>query len=80
MLGKEGRVICVIGDGALTGGLAYEALNNIGRSKENLIIILNDNKMSIDRSVGGFRASCYNAMPLDGVKVLVDCMREFAKR
>ena len=52
MLGKEGRVICVIGDGALTGGLAYEALNNIGRSKENLIIILNDNKMSISKNVG----------------------------
>ena len=52
MLGNEGRVICVIGDGALTGGLAYEALNNIGRSNENMIIILNDNKMSISKNVG----------------------------
>lgn len=52
MLDKEGRVICVIGDGALTGGLAYEALNNIGRSNENMIIILNDNKMSISKNVG----------------------------
>ena len=52
MLGKEDRVICVIGDGALTGGLAYEALNNIGRSNENMIIILNDNKMSISKNVG----------------------------
>ena len=52
MQNKEGRVICVIGDGALTGGLAYEALNNIGRSNENMIIILNDNKMSISKNVG----------------------------
>lgn len=52
LLNKKGRVVCVIGDGALTGGMAYEALNNIGRSKENMIIILNDNKMSISENVG----------------------------
>lgn len=45
-------VIAVIGDGALTGGLAYEALNNAGRSKDKLIVILNDNKMSISKNVG----------------------------
>ncbi len=44
--------IAVIGDGALTGGLAYEALNNAGRSKSNLIVILNDNEMSISHNVG----------------------------
>lgn len=49
---KNGKVICVIGDGALTGGMAYEALNNIGRSDENMIIILNDNEMSISQNVG----------------------------
>ncbi len=52
LLGKAGRVVCVIGDGALTGGMAYEALNNIGRSNENMIIIINDNKMSISENVG----------------------------
>ncbi len=52
LIGNDGRVVCVIGDGALTGGLAYEALNNIGRSKEKMIIILNDNKMSISKNVG----------------------------
>lgn len=50
--GKPGHVVAVIGDGALTGGMAYEGLNNAGRFGKNLIIILNDNKMSISRSVG----------------------------
>ena len=50
--GNEGRVVCVIGDGALTGGLALEALNFTGHIPNNLIIILNDNSMSIDRNVG----------------------------
>lgn len=50
--GSLGSVIAVIGDGALTGGLAYEGLNNAGRSKKNFIVILNDNKMSISKNVG----------------------------
>ncbi|HEX3038573.1 MAG TPA: 1-deoxy-D-xylulose-5-phosphate synthase [Oscillospiraceae bacterium] len=48
----SGHVIAVIGDGALTGGLAYEGLNNAGRFNKNFIVILNDNKMSISRNVG----------------------------
>ena len=44
--------VAVIGDGAMTGGLAYEALNNAGRSKTNLVVILNDNDMSISKNVG----------------------------
>lgn len=50
--GDSGHVIAVIGDGALTGGLAYEGLNNAGRFNKNFIVILNDNKMSISRNVG----------------------------
>ncbi|MCI1983133.1 MAG: 1-deoxy-D-xylulose-5-phosphate synthase [Oscillospiraceae bacterium] len=50
--GEKGHVVAVIGDGALTGGLAYEGLNNAGRFKKNFIVILNDNKMSISRNVG----------------------------
>lgn len=46
-------VIAVIGDGALTGGMAFEALNDAGRSSNNLIVILNDNEMSINKNVGG---------------------------
>lgn len=50
---KEQKVVAVIGDGALSGGMAYEALNNAARIKTNLIIILNDNNMSISENVGG---------------------------
>lgn len=50
--GDKGKVIAVIGDGALTGGLAYEALNNSGNENSNLIVILNDNDMSISKNVG----------------------------
>lgn len=49
--GRE-KIVAVIGDGALTGGLAYEALNNAGKLKSNLIIVLNDNNMSISENVG----------------------------
>lgn len=51
--GENNRIVAVIGDGALTGGLAFEALNNAGRLKSNLIIVLNDNTMSISKNVGG---------------------------
>lgn len=49
---KEGKVIAVIGDGAITAGLAFEGLNNAGFQRENLIVILNDNEMSISPNVG----------------------------
>lgn len=53
LLGRDFSVVSVIGDGALTGGLAYEALADAGESGEPFIIILNDNGMSIDGNVGG---------------------------
>lgn len=53
LLGGDEYVITVIGDGALTGGMAYEALNNASQLKKNFIIILNDNNMSIAENVGG---------------------------
>ena len=54
--GKEDRhVVAVIGDGAMSGGLAFEGLNNVSSSPNDLLIILNDNNMSIDRSVGGMK-------------------------
>lgn len=49
---KPGEVVAVIGDGALTGGLAFEGLNNAARSGENLVVIINDNSMSISKNVG----------------------------
>lgn len=53
LLGGNESVISVIGDGALTGGMAYEALNNASQLKKNFIIVLNDNHMSIAENVGG---------------------------
>lgn len=50
---EDSHVIAVIGDGALTGGMAYEALNHAGRANTDLIVILNDNEMSISKNVGG---------------------------
>ena len=52
MRGESGKVIAVIGDGALTGGMAFEALSNAGQMKQNLIVVLNDNQMSIDHNTG----------------------------
>ncbi len=51
--GKEGHTIAIIGDGSLTGGLAFEGLNNAGRIHRNFIVIVNDNEMSISKNVGG---------------------------
>lgn len=55
--GEEGTAVAVIGDGAMTGGMAYEALNNSGSEKSNFIVVLNDNKMSISRNVGALARS-----------------------
>ena len=52
LTGDKSYTIAVIGDGALTGGLAYEGLSNAGRSDDRLIVVLNDNKMSISKNVG----------------------------
>lgn len=53
ILNKDNNVVAVIGDGALTGGMAFEALNDVGFNKTKMIIILNDNEMSIAKNVGG---------------------------
>ncbi len=53
LLGKKQTIVAVIGDGSLTGGMAYEALNNAARLETNYIIVLNDNNMSISENVGG---------------------------
>lgn len=50
---KKRHVVAIIGDGAMSGGLAYEGLNNVSSQPNDLLIILNDNEMSIDRAVGG---------------------------
>ena len=78
MEGADNTVIAVIGDGSLTGGLAYEALNNAAKLKRNLIFILNDNNMSISENVGGLSTylsglragSVYNDIKLGVVDTL----------
>ena len=57
---KKRHVVAVIGDGAMSGGLAFEGLNNVSSSPNDLLIILNDNNMSIDRSVGGMKQYLLN--------------------
>lgn len=67
---QERRVVAVIGDGSMSGGLAFEGLNNASDTPNNLLIILNDNNMSIDHAVGGLKQyllqlqtnSCYNRL------------------
>ena len=53
--GTDRKVVAVIGDGAMSGGLAYEGLNNVSTTDNDILIILNDNNMSIDRAVGGMQ-------------------------
>lgn len=78
LLGQKHHVVSVIGDGALTGGMAYEAMNNAAELKTNFIIIINDNNMSISRNVGGMStylsalrtAQAYTGMKLNVTKTL----------
>lgn len=78
LLGQKHTVVSVIGDGALTGGMAYEALNNAAELKTNFIIVLNDNNMSIAPNVGGMStylsalrtAEAYTGMKLNVTKTL----------
>ena len=56
IMNEDYKVVSVIGDGALTGGMAFEALNNAAKLKSNFIIVLNDNNMSISENVGGMSA------------------------
>ncbi|SHH36977.1 1-deoxy-D-xylulose-5-phosphate synthase [Clostridium grantii] len=64
ILNEKSNVIAVIGDGALTGGMALEALNDIGYNKTNMIIVLNDNQMSISENVGGI-SNVLNGLRVD---------------
>jgi 1-deoxy-D-xylulose-5-phosphate synthase len=90
LAGSDSRAIAVIGDGAMTGGMAFEALNNAGAMNANLLVILNDNDMSISRPVGALNnylaklmsGRFYAAMRRGSEKVLkgMPPVLEFAKR
>jgi 1-deoxy-D-xylulose-5-phosphate synthase len=55
--GTDRRVVAIVGDGALTGGMCWEALNNIGGSSRPVVVLLNDNGRSYDPTTGGFAAT-----------------------
>ena len=74
LCGQDYRVVAVIGDGALTGGMAYEAMNNAALLKTNFIIVLNDNTMSISRNIGGmsiYLSAIRTAQAYTGLKLKV---------
>lgn len=70
LYGEDYAIVAVIGDGALTGGMAYEALNDAGRHKTPLIVVLNDNDMSIAKNVGALQASLTRLRTRKGYLVL----------
>ncbi|MGN0666333.1 MAG: 1-deoxy-D-xylulose-5-phosphate synthase, partial [Huintestinicola sp.] len=74
--GDDHNVIAVVGDGAFTGGMIYEGLNNAGKSDDNIIVILNDNEMSISKNVGAI--SKYLAK-LRGKKAYIDAKKSIEK-
>ena len=66
LTGEKYNVITLLGDGAATGGMVYEALNDAGNSREPMIVILNDNEMSIDPNVGGMASHLRNLRTKEG--------------
>jgi 1-deoxy-D-xylulose-5-phosphate synthase len=76
MKGEKYNVVCVIGDGSMSAGMAYEALNNVGAGKERLIVILNDNDMSIAPPVGALSAHLARLVSSRSYRGI----RRFAKR
>ncbi len=77
LLGGQENVIAVIGDGSMTGGLAYEALNNAGKEKTGLIVILNDNQMSIDINVGAMSRHLNNLRTSDQYRGWKEAVKQF---
>lgn len=74
---EDSSVVAVIGDGSMTGGLAYEGLNNAGNSGKNLIVILNDNKMSISKNVGAMSKSLTRLRNKSGYFRVKDALGSF---
>ncbi len=74
--GKE-HIIAVIGDGSMTGGLAYEALNNVGKEHTGMIVILNDNQMSIDTNVGAMSRHLNNLRTSDRYRGWKEAVKHF---
>jgi 1-deoxy-D-xylulose-5-phosphate synthase len=80
LLGSQRHVIAVIGDGALTGGLSFEGLNNAGTHKKDLLVILNDNSMSISKNVGAMSKYLTNILTDQSYNKLRDDIWRFLGR
>ncbi len=80
LMGRDNNVVCVIGDGAMSAGMAYEAMNNAGSMDSRLIVILNDNDMSIAPPVGAMSAYLSRLISSSGYRSLRDIARAMAKR
>jgi 1-deoxy-D-xylulose-5-phosphate synthase len=80
LAGKVNNVVCVIGDGAMSAGMAYEAMNNAGSRNERLIVILNDNDMSIARPVGALSNYLARIASSGTYLHLRDAVKQLAKR
>ena len=75
--GDDSAVVAVVGDGAASGGMIYEAINNAGRSKTNLIVVLNDNEMSISKNVGAMAKYLAKIRNKEGYFHFKDAMQRF---
>lgn len=80
MLGEDYEVVALIGDGAVTGGMAYEGLNNAAVSREPMVIILNDNEMSIGKNVGGMSRHLSRLRSSENYLVAKRWYRKFIKK
>jgi 1-deoxy-D-xylulose-5-phosphate synthase len=78
--GEKRNIVCVIGDGAMSAGMAYEAMNNAGASRSRLTIILNDNDMSIAPPVGGMSAYLSRMVSSSGYTTLRNFAKQLAKK
>ena len=78
--GRRNRVVAVIGDGALTGGMAYEGMNNAGSMNTRLIVVLNDNEMSIAPPVGAMSSYLSRIVSSKSIRSIRDVARHIAER
>jgi len=80
MKGEKGRTLAVIGDGALTGGMSFEALNHAGHLQKDMIVILNDNNFSISKNVGALQAYLTNMLVSKPYNATKNLIYEFVQR
>jgi 1-deoxy-D-xylulose-5-phosphate synthase len=80
MAGKDNKVVAIVGDGSMTGGMAFEGLNNAGHLAKNIIVILNDNEMFISHRIGALSSRLAKLMTLGVVRNIETRIAKFLKR